>query len=222
MFDKIARHYDFLNHFLSLGIDRQWRREAVALLSGVAGGNVLDVATGTGDVALLIARTYPGTQVTGVDISEKMLDIARHKLDKRQLVSDVTFETGDSENLQFEDNSFDAITVAFGVRNYGDLQKGLQEMYRVVKPGGKAIILEFTRPRSFPFRQVFNGYFKHLLPLIGKLRSRDNRAYRYLYESVQAFPDHDDFNAELTRAGWQNPKFKTLTLGICAIYTAEK
>jgi demethylmenaquinone methyltransferase/2-methoxy-6-polyprenyl-1,4-benzoquinol methylase len=222
MFDRIARHYDFLNHFLSLGIDVQWRKKAIRQLPELSSGKILDVATGTGDMAFMIARKFPGVLVTGVDIAEEMLKIAGDKLKRKGLASQVSFATGDSENLTFEDNSFDCITVAFGVRNYENLQKGLQEMYRVVKPGGKVVILEFTKPRTFPFKQIFNGYFKHLLPLIGKLRSKDNRAYRYLYESVQAFPDYDRFSQELMAAGWKNPEFQPLTLGICAIYTASK
>jgi demethylmenaquinone methyltransferase/2-methoxy-6-polyprenyl-1,4-benzoquinol methylase len=222
MFDRIARHYDFLNHFLSLGIDVRWRKKAIRQLPEQKDGKVLDVATGTGDMAFMIARQFPGVTVTGVDIAEGMLKIAEEKLRRKGLAGRISFAQGDSENLRFEDNSFNAITVAFGVRNFEDLQMGLREMHRVVTPGGKAVILEFTKPRSFPFKQIFNGYFKHLLPFIGKLRSKDNRAYRYLYESVQAFPDYDRFSQELLAAGWKDPEFKSLTLGICAIYTATK
>ena len=222
MFDRIARHYDFLNHLLSLGIDRQWRRRAIGNLPALQTGHVLDVATGTGDVAFMIAKRFPAVRVTGVDIAEGMLEIAGDKLARKSQDDRIVFETGDSENLQYQDNSFDAVTVAFGVRNFEDLQKGLREMHRVVKPGGKAVILEFTKPRSFPFKQIFNGYFRYLLPGIGKLRSRDSRAYRYLYESVQAFPDYDRFCKELTRAGWRQPEYQPQTLGICAIYTAFK
>ncbi len=222
MFDRIARHYDFLNHALSLGIDRSWRRKAVSEVIDFPKGHFLDVATGTGDVAFLLAKRYPGATIQGVDISERMLDIARKKLKSKGYDNRIAFTSGDSENLGFQGNSFDAVTVAFGVRNFEDLQKGLSEMYRVVRPGGKAVILEFSKPRSFPFKQLFGLYFKNLLPLVGKLQSKDNRAYRYLYESVQAFPDYEQFNKELVKAGWKNPKYQVLSLGICAIYTAFK
>jgi len=222
MFDRIARHYDFLNHVLSLGIDRRWRKNAIKELPDMHAGHILDVATGTGDVALMIAKRYPDVQVTGIDIATAMLQIADVKLGRKGYGERIKFQPGDSENLLFPDNTFDAVTVAFGVRNFEDLQKGLKEMYRVVKPGGTAVILEFTKPRAFPFKQIFNGYFKHLLPLIGKFRSQDNRAYRYLYESVQAFPDYDLFSQELQTAGWKNPAYQSQTLGICAIYTAIK
>ena len=222
MFDGIARHYDFLNHFLSLGIDTRWRRKAVAFVAAYGPGTFLDVATGTGDVALMLARRYPGAKVTGVDISDGMLAIARQKASRRGDTGMVAFEQGDSENLRFPDNSFDAVTVAFGVRNFEDLQKGLKEMLRVVRPGGMAVILEFTKPRIFPFKQLFGVYFKFLLPLIGRLQSKDKRAYRYLYESVQAFPDYDRFQKELIQAGWNDPQYQVLSLGICAIYTATK
>lgn len=222
MFDRIARHYDFLNHALSLGIDVTWRKKAVAKLAAFPNGRFLDVATGTGDVAFMIAKKYPGSTVVGMDLAEGMLEIARKKMDRKGMANRVSFEGGDSENLRYESNSFDAVTVAFGVRNFEDLQKGLSEMYRVVKPGGKAVILEFSKPRSFPFKQLFGLYFKNILPLIGKFQSKDNRAYQYLYESVQAFPDYDRFNEELKQAGWKNPQYQVLSLGICAIYSATK
>lgn len=222
MFDRIARHYDFLNHALSLGIDRQWRKKSVSMLQDMSPRRILDVATGTGDIALLLADKYPHAAVTGVDIATRMLEIAQAKSERKGMQARIRFEPGDSENLQFADNSFDAVTVAFGVRNFEDLHKGLSEMYRVTAPGGRAIILEFTKPRNFPFKQLFGLYFKHLLPLVGSFRSKDKHAYRYLYESVQAFPDYDRFNTELTRAGWADPAYHILTLGICAIYTASK
>jgi len=222
MFDGIARHYDFLNHALSLGIDKIWRKKAVSRLADIAAGRVLDVATGTGDVAMLLARAYPEAEITGIDIANRMLDIARAKSERKGLVNRISFTPGDSENLRFQDNSFDAVTVAFGVRNFEDLHKGLSEMHRVVKPGGKAVILEFTKPRNFPFKQLFGLYFRHLLPFLGRLQSKDKRAYQYLYESVQAFPDYDRFKDELISAGWKNPAYQVLSFGICAIYTASK
>lgn len=222
MFDRIARHYDFLNHALSLGIDMRWRKKAVAQLGKAGKGNVLDVATGTGDVAFMITQMYPEATVTGIDLADQMLVIARQKSTTKSGGDHIRFLQGDSENLPFQDNSYQAVTVAFGVRNFEDLQQGLREMFRVVMPGGKVVILEFSKPRAFPFKQIFNGYFRYLLPALGALRSKDSRAYRYLYESVQAFPDREHFIAELERAGWENPKYESLSLGICAIYTATK
>ncbi len=222
MFDRISGHYDFLNHLLSLGIDIRWRKKAISLLTPPAGGHLLDVATGTGDMALLMAKRFPDVSITGIDIAEQMLAVAKAKQQRAAHGGQVTFTPGDCENLAFADNSFDAVTVAFGVRNYENLQKGLREMYRVVKPGGQAVILEFTKPRIFPFKQLFHAYFKYLLPVIGSLHSRDKRAYRYLYESVQSFPDYTNFNTELKKAGWRHPEYQILSLGICTIYTAIK
>ena len=222
MFDRIAKHYDFLNHALSLGIDVSWRKKAVAMLADQPKGHFLDIATGTGDVAILLAQGYPEATIIGVDIAERMLEIARKKSRRKGFDNRIRFSSGDSENLGFPGNTFDAVTVAFGVRNFEDLQKGLSEMYRVVRPGGKVVILEFSKPRTFPFKHLFGLYFKYLLPFIGSLQSKDKRAYRYLYESVQAFPDYDRFNTELIKAGWKNPECHILTMGICAIYTAFK
>ena len=222
MFDNISHRYDFLNHFLSAGMDIRWRKKAIALVDARPGERILDMATGTGDMAITLARTYPESQVLGVDIAPQMLRIAGKKTASRGLDDRVSYQEGDSENLPMPDASFDHATVAFGVRNFEDLHRGLSEMQRVLRPGGRIVVLEFTRPRIFPFKQLFNLYFKYLLPLIGKIRSGDNRAYKYLYESVQAFPDYERFNRELVEAGFQHAQYKTLTLGICAIYTAVK
>ena len=222
MFDNIAPHYDLLNRVLSAGSDRAWRKKAIKQLRAPDNATLLDVATGTGDLAFEISKQYPTATITGLDIAENMLDIARKKSGKRGLEHKIDFVGGDSENLPFESNSFDGATVAFGVRNFGDLDKGISEIFRVIKPGGRIVVLEFTRPRTFPFKQLFGMYFKYVLPRIGSLQSGDSRAYHYLYESVQAFPDYENFTAVLAKNGFKNTAFNVLTLGICAIYTAEK
>lgn len=222
MFDRIAKHYDFLNHFLSLGIDRRWRKRAVDELEQTKPQRVLDVATGTADLAVEIARRLQPEAVIGVDIAENMLSIGRQKIQSRQLSATVDLRSGDSENLLFPDQSFDAVTVAFGVRNFENLEKGLREMQRVLRPGGKLVVLEFSKPRIFPFRQIYNAYFKYLLPTIGRLTSKDPKAYRYLYESVQTFPDGKDFLNTLAKTGFQSSQCKPLTLGVCSIYTATR
>lgn len=223
MFDNIAPYYDFLNHFLSLGIDKIWRKKAISILQEDAPKYILDVATGTADVALETVKRVPEVdKIIGIDISNEMLEVGRQKIKKRQLTETIELQQGDSENLPFEDNTFDAITVAFGVRNFEHLEKGLQEMNRVLKPNGKLVVLEFSKPRIFPFRQLFNAYFKYLLPTIGKIKSKDPRAYQYLYESVQVFPDGKDFVRILEKTGYKSNQWKSLSLGICAIYTGRK
>ena len=183
---------------------------------------ILDVATGTGDLAIEALKQFPNAKITGIDIATEMLQVGREKLKKKGLEKKITLVQGDGEIIDFPDNTFDAITVAFGVRNFENLEKGLVDMLRVLKPGGKAIILEFTKPRSFPFKQLFSLYFKFVLPLIGRITSKDKRAYYYLYESVQNFPDYEKFEQKLIESGYSSPYFKTLSLGICAIYSAEK
>ena len=222
MFNKIAPYYDFLNRLLSLGIDVQWRKKAIGQLAGSQPKIILDVATGTADLALESAKRLSPEKVIGVDISTEMLDIGRSKVKKRGLSTIIELREGDSENLPFEDNTFDAITVAFGVRNFENLEKGLSEMRRVLKDGGKLIVLEFSKPTLFPFKQVFQFYFKYMLPLVGKLTSKDPRAYKYLYESVQAFPDGERFMNILAKTGYKSNQCKPLTLGICSIYSGEK
>lgn len=222
MFDNIAPHYDLLNRVLSAGIDRKWRKNAIAKLNLPSPGMALDVATGTGDLAFEIKKQYPDSTITGLDIAENMLNIARQKSSKRGFDESIDFVVGDSENLPFESNSFDAVSVAFGVRNFGDLNQGLREICRVLKPGGRLVVLEFTKPRVFPFKQLFGMYFKYILPRIGSLGSGDKKAYKYLYESVQAFPDYGDFTDRLEQTGFTNTSFKAQSLGICAIYTADK
>jgi demethylmenaquinone methyltransferase/2-methoxy-6-polyprenyl-1,4-benzoquinol methylase len=222
MFDKIAPRYDLLNRLLSLGIDVWWRRRAIGYLRAEAPREVLDVATGTGDVAILLAKMLRPSTVIGIDIAKQMLELGREKIRREGLEGVISLETGDSESLRFPDASFDAVTVAFGVRNYENLAQGLAEMRRVLRPGGRLVVLEFSRPHVFPFKQLYNGYFKYVLPLIGRLTSRDVRAYTYLFESVQAFPEGNEFLSILSKTGYQDPKCERLTLGICSIYTARK
>jgi len=221
MFDNISHKYDFLNHFLSLGIDIRWRKKAIKLLKEIQPKQILDIATGTGDFAIESLKLNPD-HVTGVDISEGMLNVGREKLKKRKLDDRITLTSGDSENLPFEDNKFDAIIVAFGVRNFENLEKGLTEMNRVLRPGGKVVVLEFSKPKSFPFKQLYNFYFKNILPTLGKTISKDNAAYTYLPESVKSFPDGKDFTAILDKIGFKNTECKPLTLGISSIYTGIK
>lgn len=224
MFDNIAKHYDFLNHFLSLGIDKVWRRKMIAELKDVQPQLILDVATGTGDVAINTIKqlNITGLHIIGLDISPEMLNIGNKKIVTEGMSGTIDMIVGDSENLPFENNKFDAITVAYGVRNFENLERGLSEMLRVLKPKGKLVVLEFSQPHVFPFRQLFNFYFKNILPLIGKMTSKDNRAYTYLYESVQAFPDGDNFLKVLDKTGFKNTACKSLTIGISSIYTAFK
>jgi demethylmenaquinone methyltransferase / 2-methoxy-6-polyprenyl-1,4-benzoquinol methylase len=222
MFDKIAPKYDLLNRVLSLGIDIRWRKQAIAYLSAAKPQSILDVATGTADVAILMGKILAPKQIVGIDIANQMLEIGRDKIRQAALPDMITLETGDSERLRFEDNSFDAVTVAFGVRNFENLEKGLREMWRVMRPGGRVVVLEFSKPHVFPFKQLYNAYFRYVLPLIGRLTSRDVRAYTYLFESVQAFPEGEDFKNILTKTGFQNPSCERLTLGICSIYSAVK
>jgi demethylmenaquinone methyltransferase / 2-methoxy-6-polyprenyl-1,4-benzoquinol methylase len=222
MFDKIAPKYDLLNRVLSLGIDVSWRKKALGYLLPHHPQNLLDVATGTADVAIMAAKMLQPKQIIGIDIANQMLDFGRQKISQQILDSIITLETGDSEQLRFADNSFDAVTVAFGVRNFEHLERGLSEMNRVLRPGGQVVILEFSKPHIFPFKQLYNAYFKYVLPLVGRLTSRDMRAYTYLFESVQAFPEGDQFLSILTHTGFKNTRCERLTLGICSIYTAEK
>ena len=211
MFDSISGNYDFLNHFLSLGIDIRWRKKAVKLLVPGKPKLILDVATGTGDFAVETLALNPD-KVIGVDISEGMLEVGKKKMKDRGLEGKIELLKGDSENLPFEENKFDAVVVAFGVRNFENLEKGLTEMHRVLKPGGRMVVLEFSKPRMFPFKQLYNFYFTFILPKIGRLISKDPAAYTYLPESVQAFPDGDNFVSILNRLGFKDTLCKPLTL----------
>ena len=222
MFDNIAHRYDFLNHFLSLGIDRIWRRQLIRKLQRSGAINILDVATGTGDLALAAARAIPSARLEAVDISAGMLEIGKKKVEEKGYDGKIRFSLADSEDLPFEDERFDAVIVAFGVRNFENLDRGLSEMARVLKKDGQVFILEFSKPRLFPFRQLFGIYFRFVLPLIGRISSRDPKAYTYLFESVQAFPDYAQFTDRMKKAGFRANKWKALSLGICSIYTGLK
>jgi demethylmenaquinone methyltransferase/2-methoxy-6-polyprenyl-1,4-benzoquinol methylase len=221
MFDSIAGRYDFLNHFLSMGIDRGWRRKLVRLMAEQKPAHILDLATGTADLAIEAMKAYP-EHITGIDISGEMLAIGAEKVRKLGLSQKISLVKADSENLPFEADTFDAAMVAFGVRNYEDLPKGLSEMYRVLKPGARAFILEFSTPASFPVKQLYKIYFRFILPVIGRLVSKHSSAYSYLPESVNAFPSGKIFVALLENAGFRNVKSRQLTFGITMLYSGTK
>ena len=221
MFDNISPKYDFLNRSLSLGIDVWWRKKMMRELKGHALNQVLDIATGTADVALATSKLKPNS-IIGVDISEGMLAVGRIKVEKKGLSSLIKLQKADSENLPFSENQFDAITVAFGVRNFEHLSKGLDEMCRVLKPGGKLVILEFSRPRIFPVKQLYDFYFRYFCPWWGKVVSKDNSAYKYLYDSVNAFPEGEQFLSIANQSGFKQLKAQRLTFGIVSLYTATK
>lgn len=222
MFDGIAHRYDFLNHFFSLGIDVLWRKSCIRILRNEQPEKLLDVATGTADFAIEAVRMGLDVHVTGVDISVGMLDVGREKIAARGWNDRIELIQGDSVVLPFDDGSFDAFTVAFGVRNFEDLQGGLQDMLRVLKPGAMGLVLEFSKPKHFPIKQVFGLYFKHIMPTVGKWVSKDPAAYTYLPESVQAFPEGEAFLDEMRKAGYVDVKAKGLTGGIATIYTGRK
>ncbi len=221
MFNNISHKYDFLNHFLSLGIDIIWRKKAISYLKDDKPTTILDIATGTGDFAIEALALKP-TKIVGVDISEGMLEVGKKKMAKKGYDDIIDLQMGDSEKLLFEDNTFDAVIVSFGVRNFENLEKGLKDMNRVLKEGGKAVILEFSKPAKFPFKQIYNFYFKAILPKLGKVISNDNAAYTYLPESVEAFPDGKNFLNVLEKAGFKNTQCKPLTFGISSIYIGQK
>lgn len=221
MFDNIAQSYDFLNHFLSMGVDILWRKKAIRKLRPYQPKVMLDIATGTGDFAVEAIKLNPD-RVVGLDISAGMLEVGKVKMQKKGLSDRVEMVLGDSEDLQFEDNSIDAVTVGFGVRNFENLEKGMSEIMRVLKPGKAAAILEPAIPRHFPMKQLFYLYFRGVLPLIGKLVSKDNAAYTYLPESVKAFPDGKEFTDICRKVGFRKTEHKRLSLGICSMYLLEK
>lgn len=221
MFNNISKRYDLLNHVLSMGIDILWRKKAVRMLKPFSPKIILDIATGTGDFAIESSNLKP-KKIYGVDISEGMLDVGRKKITSKKLENVIEMQLGDSENLSFEDNFFDAVTVAFGVRNYENLKLGLSEMLRVMKPGGHVVIIEFSKPRRFPVKQIYNFYFKAILPTIGKLVSKDQSAYTYLPESVSAFPHGQKFVDIMNEVGFTETKAIPLTLGISSIYWGSK
>jgi demethylmenaquinone methyltransferase/2-methoxy-6-polyprenyl-1,4-benzoquinol methylase len=221
LFDGIASHYDFLNHFLSSGFDILWRKQAIRLLQEFHPQYILDIATGTADLAIEAARSM-GARVIGIDISSQMLTLGRAKIAQRRLDKLVSLKLGIAESLEFEDNTFDAVMVSFGVRNFSDVQKGLAEMYRVLRQNGIALILEFSKPRMFPFQQIYGFYFQHILPLVGGLVSRNRESYNYLPRSVKEFPDDSAFLELLHFAGFSNTKQYRLTGGVATIYLGMK
>jgi demethylmenaquinone methyltransferase/2-methoxy-6-polyprenyl-1,4-benzoquinol methylase len=222
MFNNISKTYDFLNHFLSLGIDIVWRKKAINELKKDQPKLILDVATGTGDFAFEALSILKPEKIIGVDISQGMLDIAQKKIKSRNLESKFEVKLGDSEQLPFGDNTFDAVTVAYGVRNFENLESGLVDILRVLKDGGKLVVLEFSKPKGFPIKQLYKFYFNYITPGIGKIFSKDSRAYTYLPESVDAFPDGDFFMLIMNEAGFKNTKCRPLAFGICSIYTGIK
>ena len=221
MFDAIAYRYDLLNHLLSGGVDFYWRRKAISMLSDLRPQKILDVATGTADFALASLRLNP-QEVVGVDVAENMLAIGREKLLRKNARDRIHLKTGEAEHLEFADNSFDAAIVAFGARNFENLSQGLHEMQRVLRPGGRIVVLEFSRPAAFPFRQLYLFYFRRILPLLGRAISKDRKAYEYLPHTVMMFPEGEEFLAILREAGIRSPRQKRLTFGIATIYTGEK
>ncbi len=222
MFNNIAHKYDFLNHALSLGIDTLWRKKAIKAISHLNPQKILDVATGTGDFAITAAKKLLPQEIIGVDISEGMLTKGREKVAKKQLDSIIKMELGDSENLKYESEYFDVSLTGFGVRNFENLQKGLQEIHRVLKPNGVACILEFSKPEKFPIKQLYFFYFKKILPFVGKIFSKDNSAYTYLPDSVEEFPYGQRFAKEAEKAGFKNTKVTSLSFGIANLYVCEK
>lgn len=221
MFDNIAHNYDFLNHLLSAGIDNTWRRKAIKHIATYSPKVVMDMASGTGDFAVDTVNRIKLDKLVALDLSDKMLDVGRQKSIKKG-IKNIDWVKGDSEDLSFEDNTFDAMTVGFGVRNFGNLEKGLSEMRRVLKDGSPLVVLEVSEPDKFPMKQIFGIHFNYILPFVGKMFSKDSRAYNYLPESVKAFPRGNDFVEILKKVGFTKIEYKPLTFGICAMYTCEK
>lgn len=221
MFNNIAGRYDFLNHFLSMGIDNGWRKKAIAEVAAVKPANILDVASGTGDMAIAAAKLQP-RKITGIDIADQMLQVGRKKIAEQGLQDIIHLQTGDSEHMPFEDGAYDSVMCAYGVRNFEHLEAGLREMNRVLRDGGKLVILEFSHPGKFPVKQLFRFYFKYILPGLGALISKHSRAYTYLPESVMAFPEGKRFCDILEKCGFKHANARPLTFGITTLYTAFK
>ena len=222
MFDNIASTYDTLNHRLSWNIDKSWRKKAIRRLAPVSPKTILDIATGTGDFAIMSAKMLLPKTLIGADISDKMMEIGRQKVKEEGLEGIISFQKEDCLNLTFPSNTFDAVTAAFGIRNFQDLEKGLGEMYRVLKKGGHLCIIELTTPISFPMKQLFKIYSKVVLPFYGRLISKDSSAYDYLNKTIAAFPQGETMMNILQSAGFTNTSFTRLTFGICTMYIAEK
>ena len=221
MFDHIAPAYDRLNHLMSLGIDRSWRRTALKWLRPHRPALVLDVATGTGDFAIQACRMLPSASLTGVDLSEGMMQVGRRKVEQAGLAARIDFQREDCEALTFSDASFDAVTVAFGIRNFEHLDRGLREMCRVLRPGGHLVILELSTPDRPPMKQLYRIYSR-LIPLMGRLVSHDRSAYTYLPQSIRAFPQGEVMSESIRRAGFSDVRFRRLTFGVCTLYMATK
>lgn len=221
MFDTISKNYDGLNRVISFGIDVKWRKRVVAIIKKREPKNILDIASGTGDLAINLVKTG-AENIIGLDISPGMLEVGKEKVLERNLENKVEMVLGDSENLDFEENTFDAVTVAFGVRNFETLEKGLAEILRVLKPNGTFVVLETSVPTKFPYRQGYNIYTKYILPTIGRLFSRDTSAYAYLCESASVFPHGEDFNNILRKIGFIQVENKPQTFGVASIYVATK
>ena len=222
MFDAIAFRYDFLNRFLSAGIDVRWRKKAIRQLVSLQPKTILDVATGTADFAITSYQILKPEKIIGIDISDGMLEVGQKKIVKYGLENHIQLLNGDSEAIFFNDDAFDAVTVAFGVRNFENLEKGLSEIYRVLKPGGKLVVLECSKPTLPLVRTLYNFYMKFVTPKVGKLISKNNDAYQYLNNSVQQFPEKETFIHILNQSGYRHSFYKTLSLGICTIYCSEK
>ena len=221
MFDNIANEYDRFNYLASFNIDRIWRKRAISSLKPFAPRNVLDIATGTGDLALLIEKTLKPESIIGCDISEGMMQVAREKC-RRRGITNIRFEKEDCTALSYPDNSFDALTSSFGVRNFQELEKALGEMHRVLRPGGHLVILELSSPTKFPMKQLFPVYAKYVMPTLGRLFSKDAKAYRYLPESIAAFPQGEVMQGILEKVGFSKVEFRRYTGGICTFYLATK
>jgi demethylmenaquinone methyltransferase/2-methoxy-6-polyprenyl-1,4-benzoquinol methylase len=222
MFDGLAGRYDFMNRLLSLGIDRSWRRKAIRQLGSNHPKIILDVATGTGDMAITAAKMLSIDKIIGIDISPKMLEIGRHKVEKENLGTKIELHSGDSEAINFAGNTFDGVMVAFGVRNFTHLEKGLSEILRVMKPGAQLVVLEFSKPRIPGVQQLYNFYMGVVAPQMAKWFNQNKKAYQYLNESAKAFPDRQEFIEILKNTGYFNTSFKPLSLGICCIYVGQK
>lgn len=222
MFDELAGRYDFLNRFFSARTDIRWRKKAIKKLKSQEPKFILDVATGTGDMAILACKILNPEKIIGIDISEQMLEVGRKKVEKEGLKEKIILETGDSETINYSENTFDAVTVAFGVRNFENLENGLKEMLRVLKPGGEAVILEFSKPQRIAVRSLYNLYMGIVAPEVARWFKQNKEAYAYLNRSTNAFPDRRYFIEILNRVGFSETKYKSLSLGICCIYTGRK
>lgn len=221
MFNNIAGKYDFMNRFLSVGTDIGWRKKAIKWLQPAAPQHILDIATGTGDMSIMACKMLKPRQITGIDISTEMLEVGRKKIEKEGLVDKITLHTGDSEAIKFNDNTFDAGMVAFGIRNFENLERGLQEILRVLQPGAPLVILEFSKPKQ-PFKTLYNLYMKLVAPNVARMITRDQQAYEYLTASANAFPERKQLIDILNKAGYTDTRYKSLSLGICCIYTGKK